>query len=255
MINKLLKSKNYLSLIKFFSLIILFFLWETLSVISDQTSFPSLLNVGKTLLIEVSDGELLFHLGMTLYRVFVSFIIAMVVGIFIGILMGISISFDSFFDGWNILFLNIPALVLIILSYIWFGLTEIAAIIAVSLNKIPNVIVTIREGAKSVDRTLLQVAFIYKVSKVKKFFVFYLPQLYPYIIAAARGGIALIWKIVLVVELLGRSNGVGFKIHEFFQFFDIKSILAYTIAFVIVMIALEIFFFKPLDNYARKWRT
>ena len=172
MINKLLKSKNYLSLIKFSSLIILFFLWETLSVISDQTSFPSLLNVGKTLLIEVSDGELLFHLGMTLYRVFVSFIIAMVVGIFIGILMGNYNSLDSFFDGWNILFLNIPALVLIILSYIWFGLTEIAAIIAVSLNKIPNVIVTIREGAKSVDRTLLQVAFIYKVSKVKKFFVF-----------------------------------------------------------------------------------
>ena len=37
--------------------------------------------------------------------------------------------------------------------------------------------------------------------------------------------ISLIWKIVLVVELLGRGNGGGFKIHEFFQFFDIKSIL------------------------------
>ena len=124
----------------------------------------------------------------------------------------------TLFDSWNILFLNIPALVLIILSYIWFGLTEVAAIIAVSLNKIPNVIVTIREGAKSIDRSLLQVAYIYKVSKIKKFFVFYVPQLFPYIVAAARGGIALIWKIVLVVELLGRSNGVGFKIHEFFQF-------------------------------------
>ena len=151
-----------------------------------------------------------------------------------------------FFDSWNILFLNIPALVLIILSYIWFGLTEVAAIIAVSLNKIPNVIVTIREGAKSIDRSLLQVAYIYKVSKIKKFFVFYVPQLFPYIIAAARGGIALIWKIVLVVELLGRSNGVGFKIHEFFQFFDIKSILAYTLAFVIVMIGLELLCFKPI---------
>ena len=111
-----------------------------------------------------------------------------------------------------------------------------------SLNKIPNVIVTIREGAKSIDKSLLQVAFIYKVSKLKKFFIFYLPQLYPYIIASARGGIALIWKIVLVVELLGRSNGVGFKIYEFFQFFDIKSILAYTIAFVIIMLTIEILY-------------
>merc|ERR1711991_853970 len=189
---------------------------------------------------------------MTLYRVFFSFVIAMILGTFIGMLMGNYKKFDTFFDGWNILFLNIPALVLIILSYIWFGLTELAAIIAVSLNKVPNVIVTIREGAKSIDKSLLQVAFVYKVSKLKKFFVFYIPQLFPYIIASARGGIALIWKIVLVVELLGRSNGVGFKIHEFFQFFDIKSILAYTIAFVIVMICLELLFFKPLDNYSRR---
>ena len=60
--------------------------------------------------------------------------------------MGNNRKVDQFLDSWNILFLNIPALVLIILSYIWFGLTEMAAIIAVSLNKIPNVIVTVREG-------------------------------------------------------------------------------------------------------------
>ena len=141
------------------------------------------------------------------------------------------------------------------MSYVWFGLTELAAIIAVSLNKIPNVIVTIREGAKSVDKKLLEIAYIYKVGNLKKFFVFYLPQIYPYLIASARGGISLIWKIVLVVELLGRSNGIGFKLHEFFQFFDISSILAYTFAFVVVMIVIENFLFQPLDNKANKWRN
>ena len=194
-------SRNYL-LIKTSSILLLFGSWELLSNFSDKTILPSLINVIETLFYEISQGELLYHLGITLYRVVVSFLIAITVGVFIGILMGNNKKFDQFFDVWNILFLNIPALVLIILSYIWFGLTEIAAIVAVSLNKIPNVIVTIREGAKSVDRNLLQVAFIYKVSKIKRFFIFYLPQLYPFIIAAARGGIALIWKIVLVVELL-----------------------------------------------------
>ena len=247
------KFNNHL-FIKIISLALLFSSWELLSNFSNKMTFPSLISVGETLLYEISKGELLFHLSITLYRVMVSFLIAIIIGVGVGILMGNNKKFNQFFDIWNILFLNIPALVLIILSYIWFGLTEIAAIIAVSLNKIPNVIVTVREGAKSIDRKLLQVAFVYKVSSIKKFFVFYLPQLYPFIIAAARGGISLIWKIVLVVELLGRSNGIGFKIHEFFQFFDIKSILAYTIAFVIVMLGLELFCFKPLDNYSRKWR-
>ena len=153
------------------------------------------------------------------------------------------------------MFLNIPALVLIILSYVWFGLTEIAAIIAVSLNKIPNVIVTVREGAKTVDEKLLEVAKIYKIKKLKRFLVFYLPQLYPYLIASARGGIALIWKIVLVVELLGRSNGIGFKLHEFFQFFDIASILAYTFAFIFVMLFIENFVVQPIENKVNKWRS
>ena len=36
-----------------------------------------------------------------------------------------------------------------------------------------------------------------------------LPQLAPQIAASARAGISLIWKIVLVVEFLGRSNGIG----------------------------------------------
>ena len=246
---------NYFLFIRILSFVLLLALWEFVALVSDKTIFPSLINIFETLISEISEGELFFHLGMTLYRVFVAFFFAMIIGTFIGILMGNNRKVDQFLDSWNILFLNIPALVLIILSYIWFGLTEMAAIIAVSLNKIPNVIVTVREGAKSIDKNLLQVAFIYKVSPLKKFFVFYLPQLYPFIIAAARGGIALIWKIVLVVELLGRSNGVGFKIHEFFQFFDIKAIMAYTIAFVLVMLALEMFFFKPLDNYSRKWRA
>ena len=54
-----------------------------------------------------------------------------------------------------------------------------------------------------------------------------LPQLYPYIMAASRGGLSLIWKIVLVFELLGRSNGVGFQLSFYFQNFEVDNVLAY----------------------------
>ena len=82
-----------------------------------------------------------------------------------------------------------------------------------------------------------------------------MPQLYPYIMAAARGGIALIWKIVLVVELLGRSNGVGFKLNEFFNLFDIASLFAYTLAFVAVMVFVEYAIVNPIERRLNKWRN
>jgi NitT/TauT family transport system permease protein len=157
-------------------------------------------------------------------------------------------------DGWHILLLNTPALVIIILCYVWFGLNEIAAITAVSLNKIPNVLVTIREGTRAIDRKILEVADVFKVSYKKKFINFFLPQLYPFIMAAARGGISLIWKIVLVVELLGRSNGIGFKLNEFFNLFDIASLFAYTLSFVTVMIFVEYAIISPIERRLNKWR-
>ena len=67
--------------------------------------------------------------------------------------------------------------------------------------------------------------------------------------------IMLEWKIVLVVELLGRSNGIGFKLHEFFQFFDIASILAYTLAFVLIMLIIEYLILLPIDKKINKWRV
>ncbi len=153
-----------------------------------------------------------------------------------------------------ILSLNIPALVTIILCYIWLGLGETAAVLAVALNKIPMVVVTLREGARAIDSELMQVAKVYQLSPWQTWRSVYVPQLYPYLFAAARNGLALIWKIVLVVELLGRSNGVGFQLGNYFHFFDIKGILAYSLAFAALILALEALVLRPLERKLNRWR-
>ena len=85
---------------------------------------------------------------------------------------------------------------------------------------------------------------IYNIEKKDVITKIYIPQIYPYIMATTRLTISLIWKIVLVVELLGRSDGIGFKIAIFFQDFDITSIFAYSFAFIfIVLLLLKIFVF------------
>src|SRR3546814_16267894 len=62
---------------------------------------------------------------------------------------------DRLLDPWIILLLNLPALVVIVLCYIWIGLTEAAAVTAVAINKIPNVVVTLRAGASALHTWLL----------------------------------------------------------------------------------------------------
>jgi len=199
-------------------------------------------------------GQLPFHLGVTLLRLIVSFAIAMLLGCAIGIMLGRNKKLDAFFDNWLVIFLNVPALVTIILCYVWFGLIESAAILAVVINKLPNVIVTIREGTRALDQDLLDMARCYRFGKRKTLVHVIWPQLHPFVMGATRSGLALIWKIILVVELLGRSNGMGYQLHLFFQLFDVASILAYTIAFVAVIQLIELLVLKPLDKKALRWR-
>ena len=82
----------------------------------------------------------------------------------IGLAMGQMPALDRALDPWLIVLLNLPALVIIILAYVWFGLNEAAAIGAVALNKIPNVIVTLREGARALDPGLDEMARAYRLS-------------------------------------------------------------------------------------------
>ncbi|KQT54182.1 ABC transporter permease [Aureimonas sp. Leaf454] len=199
-------------------------------------------------------GELPFHLAMTLLRVVAAFVVAMAIGAAIGIALGMNRAANRFFDPWLILFLNIPALVVIVLAYLWIGLNETAAIGAIAVNKIPNVVVTFREGARALDRPLAEMARIYRFGFVDRLRHLVLPQLQPYAAAAARSGLSLIWKIALVVELLGRSNGVGFQINLYFSLADVAAILAYTLAFVAVMLAIEILVLQPLERRATRWR-
>ena len=86
---------------------------------------------------EAASGALFVALGATLARVAAAFVLAMAAGSAIGYAMGRNALVDRVADPWIIVLLNLPALVIIVLAYIWAGLNEAAAIGAVALNKLP----------------------------------------------------------------------------------------------------------------------
>ena len=245
---------KYLRQPRVLSLLIVLVGWQVLAWVLHSRSLPPPTAVLVTFGEQFASGELPKHLGATLARMLASFSLAMLIGVSLGVLMGSRARWNAWLDSLLILSLNIPALVTIILCYIWLGLGETAAVLAVALNKIPMVVVTLREGARAIDSELMQVAKVYQLSPWQTWRSVYVPQLYPYLFAAARNGLALIWKIVLVVELLGRSNGVGFQLGNYFHFFDIKGILAYSLAFAALILALEALALRPLERKLNRWR-
>ena len=236
------------------SLAVLLALWQGISVYADVRTLPAPSAVFAFILREAQSGNLLFNVGVTLARVAVSFVIAMSLGVLLGIALGRSKLADRLLDTPLLVVLNTPALVVTVLAYVWLGLTETAAIVAVAINKLPNIAVIMREGARGLDPGLEEMARTYRFDRRTWVGHVLLPQLQPFMVAAARSGISLAWKIVLVVELLGRPNGVGFAINYYFTLFDVTAVIGYSLVFMSVMLAFDALILQPLDAHVRRWR-
>ena len=229
-------------------------MWEAGARMAGNRLLPTLSSVVQLMLDQAIAGPLLHNLAVTMARVACAFVLAMLGGTVLGVAMGRVAWLDRLLDSILMVLLNLPALVGIVLVFVWFGLSETTTVLAVALNKLPSTAVTMREGARSLDRHLLEMGHSFRVGRLSVWRHVALPQLYPYLFASARSGLALIWKVVLVAELLGRTDGVGFQIEVYFQLFDVRGILAYTLAFMLVVQLIEWAALQPLERRAARWR-
>jgi len=239
---------------RFYSLAALVALWALAAALAQSRLLPGPLTVGAVTLADLRSGELPFQMGCTLARVVSSFAIAMLLGTIAGYAMGRSKAVDRYADPWLIVLINLPALVTIIFAYIWIGLDETAAILAVAVNKLPNVIVVMREGTRALDPGLDEMARAFQFTRLSRIRHVVIPQLAPYLAASSRSGLSIVWKIVLVVELIGRPNGVGFVLGSAFSLFDMARILSYAICFIALMLVIESLLVQPLERRAIRWR-
>lgn len=230
-------------------------LWALVAAAVQSSNLPAPWAVLLFIVDDLRNGDMPYQIGMTLWRACASFLVAMLIGGALGFLFGRSTRADRAFMPWVLVLMNTPVLVIAVLCYIWFRTTEFSAILAVVLSKFPNNTVIIRDGVRAFDPGLDDIAVIYRLSWWRRFREIYLPQAMPFVIAASRSGIGIVWKIVLVVELFGLSSGVGFEISKYFGLFEVKEIIGYSVAFSLVMLAVEFLILQPLDDYARRWRS
>lgn len=228
--------------------------WQIVSARVGDRLFPGPIEVIGHIWALARTGDLVSDFEKTLLRSAIAFVLSMLIGSVIGIALGRVRWLDRLFTGWVLVGLNLPAIVVAILLYIWLGLTDLALILAVITNKVPLVVVTMREGVRSLSADYDELALAFRMPFARRLRLIFLPQLMPFFLAAARTGLALIWKIVLIFEVLGSDGGVGFRIAIFFQFFDVVGILAYTVSFIVVVVVVEYGLMRPLESRISSWR-
>lgn len=233
---------------------LLLVLWQVLAQHLNNRLFPTPVDIAGHIWVLATTGKLVADFSKTLVRSGIAFVVSMLIGCGLGIMLGRVSWLDRLFNGWVVVGLNLPAIVIAFVLYIWLGLTEFALILAVVCNKVPLVVTTVREGVRSLSRDYDELAAAFRMPFGRRLRLIFMPQLMPFILAAARTGLSLIWKIVLVFEVLGSDGGVGFRMNVFFQFFDMDGIFAYTLVFIAVVVVIEYGVMRPLEQWICGWR-
>jgi NitT/TauT family transport system permease protein len=236
------------------SILAMVLVWWGMTLFFPPTLVPHPIDTFREVAAIMSTGDFFAEMGATLRRVGVGFAIAMLVAIPLGILMGTIKPLEHFFEPPVILGLTMPGLIWAVLAIMFFGLNETSAYVAVSITICPMLAIGLWQGTKSIDKDLIDMSTAFHASPWSKIVDVILPQLISHILAAIRYGLGLAWKVVVVVEMFGFSNGVGYQVVRGFNTFSMKAVLAWAITFLIVMIIIEFGFIGWLENRVTRWR-
>lgn len=202
----------------------------------------------------VTDGSFFFHMSQSLRRVFVGATVAMIFSVAVGIYMGTVRMGEHFFQPLVVLGLTIPGLMWALIAVMLFGINEFASYFAVAVTTFPMLVINIWAGVKSLDKELMDMSHVFHFTKIMKITQVILPQLVPNIFAATRYGLGLAWKVVVVVEMFGTSNGVGYQVMKSYQVFNMEGVIAWTLTFVVAMIIIEYGVINLAERRLTAWR-
>ncbi len=236
------------------SILSLVAIWYLAAFVLPPSIMPAPHVVAEILWTQMQTATIWSDVIVTGGRIIMAFSIAMVVSLVIGFAMGTSKKAESFLDVWVVCLLTMPSLVLILTIYMIVGLNDRAAVIAAAVPVIPILSINIWQGVKGVDYKLVDMAKAYHASRGQILRSVIAPQIAPIMVASARFGLGLAWKMVLFVELLGRSDGIGYRIEFYYQMFNMGAVLAHALLFLFIMLFVEVVLLGMIERRLFRWR-
>ena len=242
------------------SIVVLIALWWIASwLMHDPDVLPTPLTIATTIVSDFTENgpdgmPAYLNIAITLARIFITFTAAMLAGIGIGLAMGLSRVLESALLAIIPLMLTMPTILMVFLAVMWFGFSEAGGLVAVMAVVTPYVAVSIFEGARAMDKSLIEMAVTFKAQRPLMIRKVYLPQLMPYIFSAFRYGFGVTWKVVALAETFGLKHGIGYMFFFWFGQFNMPQMLAWIVMFVILMLVLEHAVFARLESWAFAWR-
>ena len=201
----------------------------------------------------IISGQIIDHLLYTLRTLSIGVTLACIIGVPAGLLMGGNKYVEKILSPYVWGMASLPRIALVPLFILFMGFTVKMQITIVTLSALFPIIINAWAGVKTTEKSLIAAARVFGASRTNIYVHVVLPYTLPFIIAGVQQGIGRGMVAVIIAEIFGGSNGLGFLITRAADTFN--SELMYAVLLLLVIISLSfIKITKMLEIYIAPWR-
>ena len=188
---------------------------------------------------QIESGRLFEHIFASLSRVLIGFGLAFVTSIPVAFLMAWYDPIRHIVEPWIQFVRNIPPLAYVFLLIAWLGIGNESKIAVIFIAAFLVQVVTIYQGVKGVDTTLIKAARVLGAKQKDIFFKVTIPATTPFILVAARLGLSTSLTTLMASEIVGGDRGLGMMIQKASGYYDMGTVLMGIIVIGIIGISME----------------
>src|SRR5258706_8749762 len=228
--------------------------WSLVSAKYGAYVLPSPLMVLAGFVEIVRSGEIWKHTVASLSRILVGFGGAVVISLLLALAAFVSRTARGVVHDVVAILNATSVFVWIVISIIWFGLSSWAPIFTTFLITLPVVASNLVEGVESVDRRLLEMGDVYRLSGRQKFTAIVVPSTLPYLIAGMKIGFGLALKVSVVAEIFGVTSGIGYIMNYSREILATQMVFVWALVMILVMTATDTLVFDAISRRLDRWR-
>lgn len=229
--------------------------WQILAFFMHEIILASPLQTITALINMVGTPDWNDHFLLTLKRISIGIVIGGFVGFVLGIAAGLNKDIKCLLEPLRWLIMSVPPIIVVVLAMLWFGMGSTMAIFIVAVLVSPTVYINTARGIEMVDQNLVEVSRLYKFS----FFMLIKDVYTPAISGPLSAAIVMVTcqgaRVVVMAELLGANDGIGYALGVTRSTLEIPQLFAWVLTALAIVAVFEFILFRPVQNHFMRWKT
>jgi NitT/TauT family transport system permease protein len=228
--------------------------WQVLSRRYGAYILPPPWSVVTGLVAILRSGELWQHTWASLWRILIGFGASLAVAILMGLAASLWRQVKVAVKDLLAILNATSVFVWIVVSLIWFGLTDLAPMFTTFMITLPVVASNVVEGVDNVDRRLLEMGRAYRLTGWERFRSIVIPSTLPYLVAGMKVGFGLALKVSVVAEIFGVTSGIGYIMNYSRDILATQMVFVWAVVMVCIMLLTDKIVFERIARVVLRWR-